>query len=431
MIASQLSHYIDPGTGSMLFTLLIGLISAGYFFFRNLAIKARFVLSGGHVEAQSERLPIVIFSDDKRYWNVFKPICDELERRGIDAAYWTASPDDAALEEAYEHISCEFIGEGNKAFAKLNMMKADICLATTPGLDVYQWKRSEDVSCYAHILHATSTAAWYRMFGLDFFDAVLLSNDFQIGEVRELEEKRGESPKELVIVGCSYMDSMAERLAGDPAQKKADSGDLTVLLAPTWGPNGLLKRYGARLLESLIATGFNIIVRPHPQSMKSERDMMDDLMSRFPESERFSWNFDRDNYEVLRDSDIMISDMSGVIHDFALVFGKPVIYALGGIDTSPFDAAWLDTPFWESALFTDTGVPIDESQFDDMRSVIERTLEDLEVRARLSKARDEGWQCRGECAQRTVDWLVAKRAELASGEAQDDRDRRERSMLPA
>ena len=40
------TSYIDPGTGSMLFTLLVGVLSASYFFMRKLVIKARFALSG-------------------------------------------------------------------------------------------------------------------------------------------------------------------------------------------------------------------------------------------------------------------------------------------------------------------------------------------------------------------------------------------------
>ena len=27
----------------------------------------------------------MLFSDHKRYWNIFEPICDELERRGMNA----------------------------------------------------------------------------------------------------------------------------------------------------------------------------------------------------------------------------------------------------------------------------------------------------------------------------------------------------------
>ena len=76
--------YIDPGTGSMLFTILIGVIGAVVYSARMLLIKLRFRLSGGKAEETADRIPFVIFSDDKRYWTVFEPICREMDRRGRD-----------------------------------------------------------------------------------------------------------------------------------------------------------------------------------------------------------------------------------------------------------------------------------------------------------------------------------------------------------
>ena len=121
--------YIDPGTGSMLFSILIGIIGVVVFFLRTALIKIKFVLSGGKkAKIDKNKLPIVIFSDHKRYWNVFKPICDEMEKRGQKIWYYTASPDDPALEygKDKEYVTCEFIGEGNKAFSRLNILNAYI-----------------------------------------------------------------------------------------------------------------------------------------------------------------------------------------------------------------------------------------------------------------------------------------------------------------
>ena len=130
--------YIDPGTGSMLFTILMGVFGAGIYGARNLSMKLKFRASGGKaVPVDTDRVPIAIFSDDKRYWNVFEPICDRLEAQGQEAVYLTASSDDPALQKRYQHIRCRFIGEGNRAFAVLNTLKADILLSTTPGLEVY------------------------------------------------------------------------------------------------------------------------------------------------------------------------------------------------------------------------------------------------------------------------------------------------------
>ena len=74
--------YIDPGTGSMLFSLFITLAATATFAARALYLKLKFAFSLGKAEkAENQNIPIVIFSDHKRYWNVFKPICDEADGR--------------------------------------------------------------------------------------------------------------------------------------------------------------------------------------------------------------------------------------------------------------------------------------------------------------------------------------------------------------
>lgn len=48
--------YIDPGTGSMLFAILIGVIGALNFLLKNWIVKLRFILSGGKkVETNTDR----------------------------------------------------------------------------------------------------------------------------------------------------------------------------------------------------------------------------------------------------------------------------------------------------------------------------------------------------------------------------------------
>ena len=405
------TNYIDPGTGSMLFTLLIGLLSTGYFFLKKYFIKLKFLLSGGGTKGslETEEIPYVIFSASKRYWNLFKPICDEFERRGLAARYWTASQDDPALEEPYEHVKCEFIGEENKAFARLNMMSATVCLSTTPGLDVYQWKRSKGVRWYAHVLHAVGSAAGYRMFGIDYYDAMLLSGNFQIEEVRELERLRKLPAKECVLVGCPYLDVMAERLKGLKAPEK---DRLTVLLAPSWGPSAILSVYGSRIIDALIDTGYEVIIRPHPQSKTSEADMLEGLMKAYPDGKDVTWNFDNDNFDVLNRADVMITDFSGVIFDYALVFDKPIIYTEGQFDNAVYDAAWLDRPLWKFSVYPTLGIPLDESQFAHMREVINDVLTDDRLKAGRDAARVDAWAYRGESAVRTVDYLVSKYEEL-------------------
>ncbi|MCL2479850.1 MAG: CDP-glycerol--glycerophosphate glycerophosphotransferase, partial [Treponema sp.] len=152
------SLYIDPGTGSALFSILIGAAATLYFLGRAFIIKLKVVFSGGVSKSAILANPCIIYNEGKQYSNVFKPVLDEFESRKINLLYLTSSEDDPLLSENSEFVKKEFIGEGNRAFSRLNMLNADVVLMTTPGLDVYQLKRSKGVKHYSHIVHMTTDA---------------------------------------------------------------------------------------------------------------------------------------------------------------------------------------------------------------------------------------------------------------------------------
>ena len=403
--------YIDPGTGSMLFAVLIGMIGALNFLLKGWIIKLRFLLSGGKSGPREEqKIPLVIFSEGKRYWSIFEPVCRELDRRGVDTVFMTASPDDPALENPYPHIHAEFIGEGNKAFAKLNFLKANVLLATTPGLDVYQWKRSKDVDFYVHILHAASEVVTYRMFGLDYYDAVFVSGDYQTRDLRALEKLRNLPPREVVKIGVPYLDEMKKRLE---CSGPVAAHPTTVLVAPSWGPSAIFSKFGGKIIDKLVEAGLHVIIRPHPQSFTSEKDLMERLMKEYPESDRVEWNRDADNFEVLRRSDILISDFSGVIFDFALVFDKPVIYADTRFDKGPYDCWWLNTPLWTFEILPEIGEQLTQENFDSLGALVGRCLRDEKYAQGRDRAREETWAYPGESAARAAEYLEKKVRELS------------------
>lgn len=405
--------YIDPGTGSMLFTILLGVIGAGIYSIRTLMMKLKFVISGGKVEKNQSEIPFLIYSDHKRYWNIFAPICREFEKRGKDVVYMTSSEDDPVFNCGYEHVKAEFIGEGNKAFAKLNYVNASILLSTTPGLDVYQWKRSKDVKYYVHMLHAASEVTLYRMFGIDYYDAILLSGDYQEKDIRKLENLRGLPQKELYKAGIPYMDEMVARLKNVPNQ---DEHPTTVLLAPSWGKSAILSRYGGKIIDTLLDTGYKIIIRPHPQSFASEKELMDKLMKEYPDSDHLEWNRDNDNFEVLRKSDILITDFSGVIFDFTLVYDKPIIYTDPQFDLSPYDAWWLKEPLWTLSALPRLGRELTEENMDNMKELIDECLTDASYAEGRKAVKEETWLYPNQGAVRVVDYLLQKYDELNNTE---------------
>lgn len=401
--------YIDPGTGSMLFTILIGVLGAAFYSARMLFIKLRYRLGGGKVEALDKKIPLVIFSDGKQYWKVFAPICKELSARGQEVVYYTMSEDDPALSANLPGMTAEFIGEDNRAFTKLNFLKANVVFSTTPGLDVYQWKRSKDVDFYVHIPHAPNDITLYRMFGIDYYDSILLSGDYQVKQIRQMEAKRELPAKDLKLVGIPYMDDMAARLDSVGA---AEAHERTVLLAPSWGDSALFGVYGGKIIEKLLETGYHVIVRPHPQSFKSEKELMDKLMEKFPNSDKLEWNRDSDNFEVLRRSDILISDFSGVTFDFSLIYDKPVIYTTPNFDLGPYDAWWMDEPLWTTTILPHIGAELTEDKMDSLKELIDTCIEDPRYAEGRKKAKAETWANAGAGAKKVADYLQEKLATL-------------------
>src|SRR5574344_2976816 len=303
--------YIDPGTGSMLFSILIGAAATLFFLAKAAVLRIKLLFSGrknkAAIQHDASFKPYVVYGEGKQYWNVFKPVCDSFEKRAVGLVYYTSAQDDPVFEQKYQHVKPEFIGEGNTAFARLNMLSAGIVLMTTPGLQVYQLKRSRNVRHYSHVLHAASDATMYRLFGLDYFDSVLLSGDYQKEDIRIIEKQRGIKEKQLVTVGCTYLDVLSQRMASIP---KEESHDFTVLVSPSWGASALLSKYGEKLLDPLVETGWRIIVRPHPQSKKSESQMLERLQAKYENNKNVEWDFNRDNIYSMKKADIMISDLS-------------------------------------------------------------------------------------------------------------------------
>ena len=396
--------YIDPGTGSALFSILIGAAATIYFLGRALIIKLKVVLSGGKIsDSANVESSCVIFNEGSQYSNVFKPVLDEFERRGINILYLSSDKNDPLLNERHNFVKKEFIGEENKAFLRLNMLKANVVLMTTPGLHVYQLKRSKAVKHYAHILHAPGDATTYRLFGIDYFDSVLLTGDYQAKDIRVLETLRELPQKRLVTVGCTYLDVASERIK---SIAKEEEHPFTVLISPSWGPSALLSRYGEKLLDPLVETGWRIIVRPHPQSRKSENAILEKLTERYKDTTNLEWDFESENIISLSKADIMISDFSGIIFDYMFLRDKPVLYVSHDFDPRPYDADDLDHDLWQFQILKEAGIELREEDFIRITEII-KNAQDSEslARARI-KARETAWQYQGEAGRRTVDFMT-------------------------
>ncbi|MDR2601452.1 MAG: CDP-glycerol glycerophosphotransferase family protein [Spirochaetaceae bacterium] len=406
------SLYIDPGTGSMLFSILMGAAAASFFAFRALIIKAKAFFSGGRRVAEKNSVPYIIYCEGKQYFNVFKTVLEEAEIRKTSVVYLTSAKDDPVFGMKFEYIKPEYIGEGAKAFARLNMLNADFVLMTTPGINVYQLKRSPLVKHYSHILHAPSDAVMYRLFGLDYFDSILLTGSYQARDIRALEKLRGLPEKQLVVVGCPYLDVYASKISA--LSRVPPPPPFTVIVSPSWGPSALLSKYGERLLSPLAKTSWRIIVRPHPQSKKSEASLLESLAKKYKDFSNIEWDYEQENIYSLSKSDVMISDFSGVIFDYIFLFNKPVLYVKQNIDLRPYDADDLYQEeaggplenLWQFKTVREIGVELKEESFEQIEDVIKASISSASLNEARASAKETAWERRGESGRLIFDFMT-------------------------
>jgi hypothetical protein len=363
--------YLDPATGSMVLSALIGIVGTAYFFLKTFYYRiSGALLSLLGIKVKKKAAGIVLYSEGKSYWFTFKPLLEALDKKGVQATYLTSSEDDEGLKFQSATVKSKYIGEGNKAYTHMNMLEADVCVMTTPGLDVLQIRRSKGVKHYAYVVHAPTDVGLYKANSFDFYDSVLCSGQHQINSLRYLEKLRGTEAKLLTRAGVPYMDVLAGRLDSEAKVERDTDGLPHVLVAPTWGNNGLLKRFGLSLLKPLAEKGYPVTIRPHPQSYIEELELIMSLETGLSGYANVAWDRSTDNFEVLANSDIMISDLSGVIFDYAFVFEKPVITLQFEFDPTGLEANDLPERLWELRVLDKIGKQISLDELDAIPEIV-------------------------------------------------------------
>lgn len=403
--------YIDPGTGSLLFSALFGIIGTLFFLSKALIIKLKTMSFSKNKSIETEaskKARIIIYGEDKRYYNVFRPIIEELIKLEIPVIYYSSSEDDPIFEIKNDLLHSEFIGVGNKAYAKLNFIEADICLMTTPNLDVFQLKRSKGVKKYIHITHSSAETSTYCLYSLDFFDTVFLNGEHQIRDIRELERKRNTIVKDLYVVGSPYLDELSKLKSSvlkELKEKHKDNNKKTVLLAPSWGMNCIFRRFGEKLIDNIVNSDYNVIIRPHPQSVISDKDVLEKFKERYKDKDNVEWDFNKLNIYSLARADIMISDFSGVIFDYTFLFEKPVIIPSFIFDKRGTDAIEIDEEVWTFETLPKISFKLDENNFSNISDIILDAINNDALKSNIIKAKEEAYMYQGESAKRSADYI--------------------------
>lgn len=401
--------YLDPGSGSMLVSTLVAIVTILIFMSKSFIYdKIKILGKKSNLPDLKREYNVVVYSEGGQYWNVFLPILTELDARGVSTMFFTSKEDDPGLEHEFKHIEKKYIGEGYNASYVLNSLKANLVLMTTPGLGVLQIKRSKGVKHYCHVTHAAGTCATYKAHSLDYFDSVLVGGTADNNILRELEQKRNSTEKQIEIIGCAYLDVLRSKLKnGNYNYSMFSEKKPTILISPTWGEHGLLSKYGKSVLKTLSKSkDFNIIVRPHPQSFISEKKIMDELISAYPDSENLKWDMGKDGLMAMYHADLMVSDFSGIIYDYLFLFERPVLTFNAQFEKRGREAMDLKDVSPDIKFLDKIGKTLQESDIPDLVSIIKDNLSAKNALPDvIEEAREAFTQFPGEAGSRAADFI--------------------------
>lgn len=397
--------YLDPGTGSLLFSIVMGAVTTAFFVLKGFWFNMRAYLRrrGETADDAGEQQALVIYSEGKQYASTFRPLLKELELRGIACLYLSSDDTDPLLQNTGSIVKTRCIGNGYSAWGYLNTLRANVCLMTTPGLDVLQIRRSRHVKHYSHVIHSPTDKAFNRPYSFDYFDSIFVCGPHEVRTLQYLENLRHSKAKSIFLAGCVYYDEMAAAMKAFKPKKASEVPK--VLVAPTWGKNGLLTRFGMHLLVLLRQSGMHVTVRPHPQSRISEPEVLLELKTATQGWSNLMWDEAASPLEAMVDSDVLVSDISGIVFDYAFLTEKPVITLGFQPEKRGFEASDLPYEPWELCVLDAVGRKLAEDRLEELPQLIAAELSSPVRATAIRRLREEYVVNFGAAAPRVVDQL--------------------------
>lgn len=277
----------------------------------------------------SDARSIVFYAENAGSWRYFEPIISELvESHGKQICYVTSSIDDPVLRNQDSSVQSFCIGLGSARTLWFKTLQAGVAVMTMPDLENYYIKRSKHPVHYIYAYHSiVSTHMVYRRGAFDHFDSILCVGPHHRDEIRAAEQLYGLKPKMLIEAGYGLLDSILRSKEMTTAETPpVGGGGKRVLIAPSWGEDGLLETYGLELVEVLLRAGHRVTVRPHVMTMRHRPELMTRMSERFATSQDFRLELDLTCQGTVQATDVMISDWSGAALEYAFGLERPVIF---------------------------------------------------------------------------------------------------------
>jgi hypothetical protein len=276
----------------------------------------------------SESRKIVFYAEDIQSQNYLLDLVKELvDNFNEEVCYFTSDPKDTIFieQKRFPKLKIFYIGSGFIRTWVFMNLKAEIMIMTMPDIERFHLKKSKIYQVhYLYIFHAlVSTHSNYRLGAFNSYDTIFCTGKQQILEIRETEKHYKLPRKNIYKDGYRPLEFL---IAENKSFKKGGSNKLKILIAPSWGEHSIFENCIEELLDSLVKCDVSIFLRPHPMILRNNYDQIQRLKSRYANKMNFHIQENPINRNILFESDLLITDWSGIGIEYGLGLQKPILY---------------------------------------------------------------------------------------------------------
>lgn len=317
-----------------------------------------------------QKQPVVVYAESRFYFQYYLQLIRDLLQEQIPITYLTSDKADPLLQSAPAGMHVIYVKWMlGHLFAKLN---AKVMIMTMPDLGHFLYKRSPGTGTYVYMFHAAvSTHQQYRKNAFENYDAIFCTGPYQQAELKQEEKLFNLSAKDLLPYGYPLLDQLRQ-------EKRKTGEEPVILLAPSWYQGCIFDTCLDELLTVLQSLPYRIILRPHPEYVKRNRKKMQSILQVIRNHPQMEIDETADLLQRLSETDILITDRSGIAFEFALGCSRPVIF----IETALKEAnkewrKWGMEPI-ENAIRSQIGVLVQPGNLSKIPAVIEAMLQSKE-----------------------------------------------------
>lgn len=267
---------------------------------------------------------LVFYAEDHSQWTYYEGLVNHLTQvKAQPICYITSEYNDPILLKNNPLLSILYI---NKLLWLFTItLNSKVLLMTMPEIELYHVKRSLRGTHHVYLYHNIGAAfTTLRHRALYFYDSVLLSGPHHQEEIQKEEIYYKLKPKQLIPFGYYRLEKIYHEFK-QYRQGKIQSNINRVLFAPSWGPQSALNLAGITIIEQVLKAGFQLTLRPHQMSKRFDASLLATINQHFANNINYTYDDNGASIHSLFESDILISDWSGIAYEYTLGTERPAL----------------------------------------------------------------------------------------------------------